>query len=100
MFEEIEFTYEEGSNDKNNITVFALSTCGFCWKGLNFLRDNSIKFRYIYIDKIPFEEKTSIKAKLLDIYHKKVAFPYVILNEKEVFTGFKEEFWIEKLLND
>ena len=100
MFKDIEFTYEEGSNDTNDITVIALSTCGFCWKGINFLKNNSIKFRYVYIDKVPFEVKARVKTKLLEKYDKKVSFPYVILNEKEVFTGFREEFWKEKFQID
>ncbi|MHA1889163.1 MAG: glutaredoxin domain-containing protein, partial [Promethearchaeota archaeon] len=57
MSSEIPFVEENGKVDHQDITVYALSTCGFCRRGLQFLRDRQVKFRYVYVDKIPYEVK-------------------------------------------
>ena len=39
--ENIEFTVKDGTNKSRDVTVYALSTCGFCKACLKFLDDNS-----------------------------------------------------------
>ncbi len=95
--EDVEFTEVDGKNDKNDITVYALSTCGFCRRGLNFLRENSIKFKYIYIDKLDYEVKQELKRNLYEKYKKRPVFPYLVLNDEKVLTGFRKEIWKEEL---
>jgi glutaredoxin len=95
MYQELEFVKEDGSNQKYDITVFALSTCGFCRRGLQFLRENKIKFKYIYVDKMDFEVKEKVKTELQEKFKERVVFPYLVLNDTEVLTGFIEEKWKE-----
>ena len=96
---DVEYVEEEGQIDKNKVTVYALSTCGFCRRGLNFLRENSIKFKYIYIDKLEFDTKQELKKELYETYQQRPVFPYLVMNDKEVLTGFRKELWEEKLLS-
>jgi glutaredoxin-like protein NrdH len=90
---DLEFIVENGENDNWNITVYALSTCGFCKRGLEFLRKNSIKFRYVYVDNLPFEVKDKLKEDLEAKYNKRFGFPYLIKDEKKVIVGFSQEEW-------
>ena len=48
MLNELDYSIEEGESSPYDICVYALSTCGFCKKGINFLREKKVKFRYIY----------------------------------------------------
>ncbi len=95
MYEDINFIEEDGKNADNNLTVFALSTCGFCRRGLNFLRENEVKFRYIYIDKIEFEKKSKLKKDLEKKFNKRVAFPFLVCNDEKALVGFVKSDWEE-----
>ena len=98
MIENLDYTSESGSIEKNNITVYALSTCGFCRRGLQFLRDNSIKFKYVYVDKLEPEVKNKVKDELNEKYKERVVFPFLVLNEQKVLLGFVEDEWKASLL--
>ena len=43
MKHEDRFESVDGKVDAGELTVYALSTCGFCKRALAFLRDNSIR---------------------------------------------------------
>ena len=87
---DIIFKDEKGTINKGDIKVFALSTCAFCKKALNYLREKSITFSFIYIDELAPEIKQKVKNDLREKYKKEVAFPFLILNDTIVIVGFKE----------
>lgn len=95
---DIIFKNENGKINKGDVKVFALSTCAFCKKALNFLRENSITFCYIYIDELDLTTKQKIKNDLKDKYNIDVGFPFLILNDTKVTVGFKEEEYKKLLL--
>jgi len=89
--DDIIFTIEEGTNEKGEIVVYALSTCAFCKKALKFLRENSISFRYVFIDEFDHDKKSRIKTELKEKYKKDIGFPYLIINGTKVIVGFTED---------
>ncbi|RLI65493.1 MAG: glutaredoxin [Promethearchaeia archaeon] len=95
MSSEIPFVEENGKVDHQDITVYALSTCGFCRRGLQFLRDRQVKFRYVYVDKIPYEVKNDLKVKLQEKFQRRVAFPFVVINDERALVGFVQREWEE-----
>jgi len=95
MIETLDFTYEEGDTRFEDVTVFALSTCGFCRMALNFLRDNSIKFRYVYIDELEPGVKQELKDYLKKKYKKRLSFPFLVIDQSEVIVGFIDQEWEE-----
>jgi len=97
MVEQIEFTYEDGDKDEKDVTVYALSTCGFCRRGMEFLRKNSVKFKFIYIDQLEYEVKQKLKAKLKEKFEKRVAFPFLVIDNKEAIFGFVKDVWKKHL---
>ena len=99
MYQDIPFTYEDGEVNNKEISVFALSTCGFCRRGIQFLKNNKVKFRYVYIDKMPYEEKQQLKKQLQEKFQKRVAFPFVVVNDEEALVGFIKRQWEEKILS-
>jgi glutaredoxin-like protein NrdH len=100
MFDDLEFTEEDGTVANHEITVFALSTCGFCRRGLQFLRDNTIKFRFVYVDKLDPALKDATKKMLMDTFNERVVFPYLVLDNERVLTGFTETVWKQELLGE
>lgn len=95
MIENLEFTIEEGKNSYHDVVLFALSTCGFCRRALKFLRDNSIAFRFVYVDHLPIDVKNEVKSELRQKYDQRVVYPFMILDGKEVTAGFREDEWKE-----
>jgi glutaredoxin-like protein NrdH len=96
ILETLEYT-TEGTKEGKNICVYALSTCGFCRRALQFLRDSGTKFRFVYVDKLPYDTKQKIKDELKEKFEKRVVFPYCVIDDKEVLVGFVEEDWKQTL---
>ncbi|MEA2070362.1 MAG: glutaredoxin family protein, partial [Asgard group archaeon] len=101
MHENLEFTHEKGSNKPADITVYALSTCGFCRRALQFLRKNDIDFKYIYVDKQDSSVRIKIKRDLSETYKDhRLGFPFCVIDEGEdIIVGFTEEKWKKALLD-
>lgn len=88
--ETLEFTNEEGSNNAHQITIFALSTCGFCKACLKFLRENDVAFKYVYYDMLDPDTKEAVKGELTAKFNERIMFPFVIIDEEHVVVGFKD----------
>ena len=97
--DQMEFTIESGEYSDQDLTIYALSTCGFCRKSMKFLRNNSIQFKYIYIDLIDFELKMELKKKLKEEFGKRVVYPYILVNKEKAMSGFIRENWEKEFLN-
>ncbi|MBN2155783.1 MAG: glutaredoxin [Candidatus Lokiarchaeota archaeon] len=89
----INYTFEGNKDIGKDVTVYALSTCGFCRRALQFLRDADCKFKFVYVDKLPYETKQQLKEELQDRYEKRVVFPYLVIDDSDVLAGFVEEDW-------
>jgi len=97
VLEQLDYTEEKGKDIGHQLTVYALSTCGFCRNALKFLRENQIQFKFVYMDKIDFDLKQKVKEALEKKYDKRVVFPYLVIDELSVVVGYTEEEWKESL---
>jgi glutaredoxin len=80
LFEEV-----DGNNDKQEVSIFTLSTCGWCKKCKAYLKDRDIKYKYIDIDSIKFEEKSKILEFLRENYKPdRIAYPFLVCDDKFV----------------
>jgi len=95
--ESLEYIQEGKKDIGKSVTVYALSTCGFCRSALQFLRNSDCKFQYVYVDKIPYETKQKVKEELQEKYEKRVVFPYLVIDDSEILVGFVEEDWKKTL---
>lgn len=79
----------QGKNKKHRVLLYALSTCGWCKKGKRLLRDNFIEFEYVDVDLCSDEEYEKIRE---DIHNRggRFSFPTIIIDDKILITGFKE----------
>lgn len=87
----INFTPEEGDKNFGEIRVYALSTCAFCKKALKYLRENSIRFMYIYVDDLEPDKKQELKSDLREKFKKDVGFPFMVIDNDRVVVGFTED---------
>jgi len=86
----------DGGKSDHNVVLFALSTCGWCNRTKEFLRENDVAFEYIDVDKCTLEEKREV-GQLLKEKDAQLVFPVTIVDDDVVITGFKPDEFSEAL---
>jgi glutaredoxin len=97
MIDTLKFEHRDGEKTSPLITVYALSTCGFCKRSMAFLEANGFAYRCIYLDKIPLDHKTEVKKELKEKYKTDIAFPFATIGDTEHLVGFIEVDWKKTL---
>jgi len=90
---ELPFVKIEGTDTRHDITVYALSTCGFCKRAMAFLDARGFAYRYLHVDKIPVDTKNEIKKELRERFNENVAFPFAVIDDKNHLVGFIQPDW-------
>lgn len=88
---DVEFVKVDGGRTGHKLRLYALSTCGFCKRAIDFLSENDLDFEYIYLDKIDVEKKRSMKAALKEKYKNLPVFPVLTIDEERAISGFRED---------
>ena len=70
--------------------VFALSTCGWCKRTKEFLRENDVPFEYVDVDKCTMDEKREV-GRILKERDVPLGFPVTIVDDEVVISGFKPD---------
>jgi glutaredoxin len=94
---DLEWTKKDGAVDGHNVTVYALSTCGFCKACLKFLNEKDVKFKYVYFDLLDKEVKDKLRDALKEKYNERIMFPFVVIDYNDVIVVFKQSALEEKL---
>ena len=92
MFQLIKFINVPGKNTRHQVTLYALSTCGFCKRAIVFLKANSIDFKVVFVDKLEKKAVGDLREELKkksDSQH--VAYPFLISEDEKFLVGFDEE---------
>ncbi|WP_455382019.1 glutaredoxin family protein [Salinispira pacifica] len=97
MQEAVEFVKEEGTRADLKLKLYALSTCAFCKRAIEFLKAQNIEFQYIYLDKIDVDRKREIKAGLKEKYKNLPVFPVLTIKDERAISGFREEEYRQAL---
>ena len=86
----------EGTNTKNKVFLYTLSTCGWCKKTKELLNEKGVAYEYLDLDKCTKEDQ---KTAVNELKSKKipVAFPVVIVNDDTIIQGFKKDNILEAL---
>ena len=79
----------DGKNE-GKIVLFALSTCGWCAKTKELLKELGIAFDFVYVDLLPPEEMDGAIA-LIEKWNPAGSFPTLIINDRKAVIGFREE---------
>ena len=82
--------------NKGDVVLYALSTCGWCKKTRLLLESLGIDFKYIYVDLLEGEERSQI-IKEVEKWNSQRSFPTIVINDKDVIVGFKKEGIMERL---
>jgi glutaredoxin len=80
----------EGKNENNKVFLYTLSTCGWCKKTKEYLKENEIAYEYLDLDKVNKEEQKEA-VKLLKEKNIPLAFPVIMINDNTIISGFRKK---------
>ncbi len=88
-------TKVEGSA-KHKVFLYTLSTCGWCKKTKELLKEKGVAYEYIDLDKCSKDDQ---KAAVEELKTKNipVAFPVIVINDDKVIQGFKKDDILEAI---
>ena len=76
--------------DKGKVMLFALSTCGWCAKTKDLLREMGIAFDYTFVDRLDGSEQDDAIS-TVEKFNPAGSFPTLVINNKKVIIGFREQ---------
>lgn len=85
----LEVEHVKGEN-KGKIMLYALSTCGWCKKTKELLDELGAEYDFIYVDLLEGDDKDNAMNEV-GKWNPRYSFPTIIVNNKKVITGFKED---------
>jgi len=88
--EKMQIITVHGKNSKHKVLLYALSTCPWCKKEKQLLRDNNIEFDYVDVDLCNDEDYEKIGDDLLN-RGGRFSFPAIIIDDRILINGFKED---------
>lgn len=75
---------------KGTVMLYALSTCGWCGKTKELLRELGIEFDYAYVDLLEGKEQDTAMNNV-ERFNPSGSFPTLVINDKKCIVGFKEQ---------
>jgi glutaredoxin-like protein NrdH len=75
---------------KGNIVLYALSTCGWCAKTRNLLKELGVEYSYEYVDLLDGEDQDNIMNTIRK-WNPACSFPTMVINNNKCVIGFKED---------
>ena len=76
--------------NKGTVMLYALSTCGWCNKTKELLREIGVEFDYVYVDLIEGKEQDEV-MNTVERFNPSGSFPTLVINDKKYIVGFKEQ---------
>ena len=85
----IKIEHVKGKN-KGKIMLYALSTCIWCRKTKELLKDLAVDYYYIFVDQLEDSDKEQ-QMRIVSKYNPHRSFPMLVINNDKCIVGFKED---------
>jgi glutaredoxin len=95
--EMIERKHVEGEK-KGEILIYALSTCGWCRKTKEQLKEMGLAYDYIDVDLLDPDESEEV-MKIVRKHNERGSFPTIVVNEEHCVIGYDIDK-LKELLGD
>jgi glutaredoxin-like protein NrdH len=82
----------EHVNGKNRGTImlYALSTCGWCAKTKDLLRQMGVEFDFAYVDLLEGKEQDDAMT-IVEKFNPNGSFPTLVIDNRKAIIGFREK---------
>jgi len=84
----VDMKHVKGKN-KGNIVLYALSTCGWCRKTKDLLKDLGVEYKFVDVDLLEGEEREEIMEEVKR-WNPQCSFPTIVINNKCI-VGYDEQ---------
>jgi len=86
-----------GKNQNHHVKIYTLSTCGWCKKTKELLKDLDVAFEYVDVDTLTGDDYTEATEEVKK-YNPSRTYPTIVIDHgKHVILGFKDKEIKEKL---
>ena len=75
--------------NRGNIVLYALSTCGWCERTKKFLNGLGVKYSYVDVDLLEGKERESVINEVRR-WNPRCSFPTIVVNEETCIVGYDE----------
>ena len=72
------------------VILYALSTCGWCAKTKDLLRQLGVDFDYIFVDLLEGDEQDKVMNEV-EKWNPKGSFPTLVIRDEKGIVGFRED---------
>jgi glutaredoxin len=79
-----------GKNNRHKVLMYALSTCAWCKKTKQFLKDNNVEFEYVDVDLCDRVDRKKVHDDI-ESHGGDLSYPTLIVDNKTLITGFRED---------
>ena len=97
MFEQLVFQPVDGPDTRRRIRMLALSTCGFCRRGQDFLENHGLAYEFVHLDALDAEIKAATKTEFKERFGVSLSYPALIVDETAHTIGYVRRQWEELL---
>jgi glutaredoxin-like protein NrdH len=91
----MDWVHVEGE-DRGEVKLFALSTCGWCRKTRELLEELKVAYDYKYVDMIMGAEREQVMEDVKQ-WNPACSFPTIVIKNKNCIVGFKPDKIKEEL---
>ena len=75
---------------KGTVMLYALSTCGWCKRTKELLRELGVEFDFMYVDLLEGKEQDTAMD-TVERLNPSGSFPTLVINDNKCIVGFKEQ---------
>lgn len=75
---------------KENVMLYALSTCIWCRKTKMLLDELGVAYDYVYVDLLDSEEQERV-TEIINKFNPTGGFPTIIINDEDCIRGYDEK---------
>ena len=76
--------------NKGTVMIYALSTCGWCKRTKDLLREMGVEFDYAYVDLLEGKDQDEA-MNTVERFNPSGSFPTLVINDKKCIFGFREQ---------
>ena len=76
--------------DRGKVMLYALSTCGWCAKTKDLIRQLGVAFDYTYVDLLEGKEQDEAMSQV-EKFNPNGSFPTLVIEGKKAIVGFREQ---------
>jgi len=89
-------TKVDGKLTHHKVFLYTLSTCGWCKKAKELLRENEVAYEFLEVDMLQAEER---KKAIEDLHRRNapLGFPVIIIDDTHLISGYQPDKMLSAL---